>query len=538
MLYIKSFKNYDEFKNIFAVVEHGNGVKSRKNKILLSWLKDRQFLKAWLALREKLLKYDKEVMDNLSYLNARNVDDMKKSLKWVLERGKYLNDPLVHGYCYYNAFNSIDWRMFHTTLHLDDNNGLCDDGDTKSIRYYNEENGRVFKMKAGKFITSCIESLSFSRSLPEQVKRWAGEEFARDWQVYAEKEIGDRNNLTLFYGSEREDFERIYDQNCLVGDFCSCMVNTGQSDFYYDAVDATAAWLENTDGDIVARCVIFNDVKDEEEKLWRLAERQYSTDQNDTLKQILVSKLIDEGLIDGYKRVGAGCHNHRDFIANNGESLRDKVFYINCSLEDGDTLSYQDSFAYYNIDEHEACNSDDYDYTDSLDKTDLYFESGHYGRNYSEYSEEWIDEEDSVYDRYNEDWIYSVDAVTAYYRGQEISIHRNRIDYFVWSNYEEMYIYEDEAIWLERNDDYCIDEHAVKDINGDYILEDDAKWSSVLLGAIHEDDAVWSRDCKDWLYEPDAFYSKLLDDYFFDEESMEDAEELYRKEHALMCVSA
>lgn len=36
MIYIKSFKNYEEFKVLFGVVEHGNGVKSRKNKIL--WL--------------------------------------------------------------------------------------------------------------------------------------------------------------------------------------------------------------------------------------------------------------------------------------------------------------------------------------------------------------------------------------------------------------------------------------------------------------------------------------------------------------------
>lgn len=537
MLYIKSFKNYDEFKNIFAVVEHGNGVKSRKNKILLSWLKDRKFLKAWLALREKLLKYDKEVMDKISYLNARNVDDMKKSLKWVLERGNYLNDPIAHD-CYYNVFSSIDWRMFHTTLHLDDNNGLCDDGDTKSIRYYNEENGSVFKMKAGKFITSCIESLSFSRSLPEQVKRWAGEEFARDWQVYAEREIGDRNNLTLFYGSDREDFERIYDPCFLKGDFASCMVGEDQSDFYYYAVDATAAWLENSERGIVARCVIFNNVKDEKGKLWRLAERQYSTDQNDTLKQILVSKLIDEGLIDGYKRVGAGCHDHRDFIANNGESLRYKVFYINCSLEDGDTLSYQDSFAYYNIDKQEACNDSEYDYTDQLDETSSVFEESHDNKVYSEYSGAWIDFSDAVFDDYNEDWMYSEDAVRAYYRGREIQIHRDRTSYFVWSDYEDMYIYEDESIWLERNQDYCIDNHAVKDINGDYILEDDAKWSFILHENIHVDDAVWSRDCKDWLYEPDAVYSKLLDDYFLDEDSMNDAEELYRKEHALMCVSA
>lgn len=31
MIYIKSFKNYEEFKKLFAIVEHGNGAKSRKN---------------------------------------------------------------------------------------------------------------------------------------------------------------------------------------------------------------------------------------------------------------------------------------------------------------------------------------------------------------------------------------------------------------------------------------------------------------------------------------------------------------------------
>ena len=34
MLYYK-FKNYEEFQEIFGMTSHGNGVKSRKNKILL-----------------------------------------------------------------------------------------------------------------------------------------------------------------------------------------------------------------------------------------------------------------------------------------------------------------------------------------------------------------------------------------------------------------------------------------------------------------------------------------------------------------------
>ena len=44
MIYIKSFSNYEGFKEVFGFIEHGNGVKSRKNKILLGVLKDRKFI--------------------------------------------------------------------------------------------------------------------------------------------------------------------------------------------------------------------------------------------------------------------------------------------------------------------------------------------------------------------------------------------------------------------------------------------------------------------------------------------------------------
>jgi hypothetical protein len=43
MLYY-NFKNYQEFQELFGIVEHGNGVKSRKNKILLSLFKSKELL--------------------------------------------------------------------------------------------------------------------------------------------------------------------------------------------------------------------------------------------------------------------------------------------------------------------------------------------------------------------------------------------------------------------------------------------------------------------------------------------------------------
>ena len=43
MLYYK-FQNYEEFKEIFGLNYHSNGTKSRKNKILLAFIKDRKLL--------------------------------------------------------------------------------------------------------------------------------------------------------------------------------------------------------------------------------------------------------------------------------------------------------------------------------------------------------------------------------------------------------------------------------------------------------------------------------------------------------------
>ena len=43
MLYY-NFKNYEEFNALFGIVKHGNNSESRKNKILLAYLKDKNLL--------------------------------------------------------------------------------------------------------------------------------------------------------------------------------------------------------------------------------------------------------------------------------------------------------------------------------------------------------------------------------------------------------------------------------------------------------------------------------------------------------------
>lgn len=514
MIFIKSFKNYEEFKKLFAIVEHGNGAKSRKNKILLAWLKDRRFLKAWLSFQRTMLNKGlvaEEFVYKYDYLSARSMDDVKKAVLRISESfAAYHFDggqPQWMENC--GLFVLNDWPLRHRTLYIDSRHGLCADGDTKSVRYINSERGdRVFKMKAGKFITSCLDSLPFTEILPEQVKRWIGEEFARDWQVYAESLIGE-SALTLHVGSDESDFETIYDKNLYKGDFHSCMGGEDQYSFYADAVDASAAWLTDSDGMIVARCVIFNNVRDEEGKSWRLAERQYSSDMDEVLKQTLVNRLIKEGLIDGYKRVGVDCHDNRNFVANNGESLRAKRFSIECRLCDGDTLSYQDSFVYYDYNKDIAYNHYDVYYTDELDVTDHHFYSLHDKEKWSDYFEEWIDIDVAEYDNYHEDWMHEDYSTDAIYNGHHILINIYRTNDFSWSEEENCYIHEDEAVWVESLNDNILKSDALKDIHGEWQRADDCVHS-----AYHDE----------YILESDAIYSEVLEDWFEDEDTMHEAE--------------
>lgn len=515
MIFIKSFKNYEEFKKMFAIVEHGNGAKSRKNKILLAWLKDRRFLKTWLYVQRLYLEkgVSKEIIFKYDYLSAKSMDDVKNAVMHIMRWfAPYVFDPQNESYEYVEdskLFDLNDWTLRHRTLYLDDRNGLCADRDTKSVRYINSErDDRVFKMKAGKFITSCLDSLPFTEILPEQVKRWIGEEFARDWQVYAESRIG-VSTLTLHVGSGKSDFETIYDDKRYKGDFHSCMGGADQYSFYADAVDASAAWLTDSDGMIVARCVIFNDVRDEEGKSWRLAERQYSSDMDEVLKQTLVDRLIKEGLIDGYKRVGVDCHDNRNFVANNGESLRTKRFSIECRLCEGDTLSYQDSFVYYNYNEDIACNYDDAHYTDKLDETDYYFKCSRNNEKWSDYSQEWIADDVAEYDDYHEDWMHEDCSTDAIYNGHHIHINEYRTNDFSWSEEENCYIYENETVWVKNLNDNILRRNAVEDINGEWQRANDCVHS-----AYHDE----------YILKEDAIYSEVLEDWFEDEETMHEAE--------------
>ena len=310
MLYY-NFIDYQDFQEKFGIVHHGNGAKNRKNKILLAYIKNKELL------------HQARITNDYSLLHISSMSELKQVM---------FDRIIVGGFGKKYQVQLINYSFGSDLYQTDDYHGLCEDSDFKSVRYINKTSGKVYKMKAGKILRALIQETEFGQTLPEQVLGYLSEEFSQDWQTYVMGTLP-KNQLVV-----SDEFQKIYSSDCCKGDFHSCMVDRDLHAFYHNAVDASAAYLTNEDGLIIARCIIYNKCYDEDGKVWRLAERQYSTDCNDILKRALVDALIREGKIDGYKKVGAGCCDSREFVDVNGQSLADKKFYIDCELETYDDL--------------------------------------------------------------------------------------------------------------------------------------------------------------------------------------------------------
>lgn len=525
------FRNYKEFKEIFGIIEHGNGVKSRKNKILLSLYKDKRYLKMLIyhdyyrGMRRMRSHYS-DGEDDRRIRDARHYEWWHKAYRRLcnicdnMEPEEMSEQPLLcdslaslknllfrvlgnFEYYKYGDVNKlvIGDRTFFSNLYKTDHYcGLCEDKTLNAIRYVNIEKDRTFKMKAGKMfnhIMSCNRILS---SMPEQIQRWLSEEFVADWVEYARRSLF-TPELTLHVD---DSFSDIYDSERCAGydedsdAFGSCMVNDDQYTFYKDAVDAKAAYLTDEDDMIVARCVIYTNVHEEgSDKIWRLAERQYSKFCDLTLQRQLVRALIQEGHIDGFKRVGASCHDPKDFLDNDGNSLQDKKFWIPCQLEDGDTLSYQDSFKWYDYDKKRADNQG------------------------------WGDVDLSTTD-------------------SEVSINNHEDE--CWSGYHDCYINNYDAVWVESRDDYFYDSEChnalVRSDDGTYFAEWCYEDDCVKIGDNYyfagrdrnypEDYGIIScPECDEWLI-PDreeSVYSDVTETWYDCESCLESAEKRYHEEN-------
>lgn len=420
MLYIKTISNYQDFLDLFGMEEHGNGNKSRRNKILLNHLKSRNLLH-WCR-----------VHDDFELLGITSMAELKKVVPDRIRKdGK--DDPDLN-----NKVTLIGKTYYSGQYRTDEYNGNCLDGDKASIRYINVERGRIYKKKAGKFFSSLLNETGLGKALGESVIVWLTEEFCKEWSVYI---YGFSPEVTLHVDG---NFSKIYDEYyCKDFKGCSCMVGKYRTEFYENSVEAEAAYITDSEGFVLCRAILFTDVTDENGKKWRLLERQYSRESDETLKHLLIDLLIKGGYIDGYKTVGASCSDARSFVANDGTSLSDREFSIRVSLCLDDPLSYQDSFKYYFYREGIAYNypRDGYEYV--LDTTD------------STLNGDYDDYDDRPYDEYHE---YSCDEVTlCIYHDREYYVDVDNLEDFVYVESENMYFHEDDVVEL-----YDTDEHYPK----------------------------------------------------------------------------
>ena len=398
MLYYK-FQNYEEFKEIFGLNYHSNGTKSRKNKILLSFIKN------------KALLHDAVKRGNFELLHISDMQTLKQTLTQKI-REQAVDLPYM--------VTLIDKTYGSSKYSTDASNGICEDDDQNSIRYINHENDdRIFKMRCGKFFRALILDTPFGQTLPETVTNWLCEEFALEWKSYA---VGKIPQHTL---AINEDFERIYSSEHLLGNFGSCMVNRYLHSFYRHSVKAKAAYLENNEGMIIARCVIYTNVYDQDDKVYRLAERQYSTNGNEIYKKALVDALIEKGEIDGYKQIGAGCGEPKNFVDIHGNSLSNKNFRIECNLGYDDNLSYQDSFKWYDIDDRIATNY-------GVGSYDLATTEG-----------ALPDDEYEAYDDYHNYSCY--ETALCIVHGHEYYVDTDNLSEFVWIESEDCYYHKDDV---------------------------------------------------------------------------------------------
>lgn len=514
------FKNYEEFKEIFGIIEHGNGQKSRKNKILLALYKDRQALKRYirhlkyLSDQEEYHRIDdrigrvakhadssssKYVKLSLTCQHYRNefkdfkddsffgvlklvtLVDLKNVLRFVMTTDRYRKENAVH------TLSLCGLRYYSDSYETDDMLGLCEDGTLSAIRYRNIERNRVFKMKAGKMLNHLISCNTAMELLPEEIKIWFSEQWVADWIDYARYELAcDEYKLHV-----DDNFSDIYSSEYCAGydkdsdSFGSCMVDDDNWRFYRDAVDAKAAYLTDDDDMIVARCIIYTNVTDQDGKKWRLAERQYSEECDPYLQRQLISALIRDGHIDGYKKIGASCSDSRGFVDNSGNSLHACKFKIPCHLEDGDSLSYQDSFKWYNYSEHYATNYA-IENAHNLATTDGEFNCGRW----SDYNDDYIDEDDAVYVETRNDWFRDDQVVSAN----------------VYNEYNDTY-----------TEQYCLKDDCLFVDNDYYYAGDDAEYP---------EDFGLSRcpECGEVFIKDDGCYSEYLEEEFCCSGCCEDAE--------------
>lgn len=417
--YLKFVTDFEDFKQKFPKVEHGNGVVSMRNKIAYQWFSNLEVRRYCKANGYNGLIYLFRSNERLAHLvfdifkdTLRYLDDTQ--MLWLNEN-EYIKSPL-----YTNK------------------TPLCDDGTSVDgyVHYQRIDDVKTYKMRLGKMLEKHWDLTEFGRIIPQSMRIYIAELLVKDLKAYARKNSGIKLHVD-------DDFDGIYNQSRYEdgADFHSCMVGRGYADFY-SHFDANAAYLTNANDKIVARCILWNKVHCNG-KTMRFADRQYADKQDEAMMQTLIDKLKEEGYIDAYKPVGSGCSGCEESVNVIQEDGTIYHRYMNmrviCDRDvidyDGD-IPYMDTFAWASGDT--LYNTDD-DVEYELKNTDGYAKTH------------------GVYDSWHEEYVSEVKTV--YYNGVDYTCDRERLDDFRWiERLEEWHHYED-TIYCENCHEYELREY-------------------------------------------------------------------------------
>lgn len=455
MLYLNEyFNNYTEFKAFFK-----NSDGRRQNAVILSFIK--------YAMKNNR-KYPS--LGCWTLCKRCNLDDVYMVITCLVhDISRHENVTTGwSGKARYCVHIEDMPTFYHDTIGTDGAHGICEDRDVNQVRFLrymtdeqlersNQTNndGHVYKKKAGKLLREIIEL--WMPDLNEAVMNYVCEAFANKWRA---ARVGDSSRYELHID---KDFCSIYAgseavQECRVTG--SCMRGKDQYKFYEDCVKAHAAYLTDAvdDNAIVARCVIFDEVhayNEQDDKTYRYSERIYSKAEELSLKELLLHKLISGKHVDLYKEATAGCWDKtRIRKVEDGELIEDTL-YVKCYADEDSTISFQDTFGYYDMGVHKAYNKNvDVDYID-LSTTDESIET----------------EYDSYHDR-NCRRATTVYVWNDYHnRYREETCDEDDMDDFTWSEADERYY--DDGVWVGDELYGYNSVYICRTVDDDWMLKDD-----------------------------------------------------------------
>ncbi len=412
-----------------------------------------------------------------------------------------------------NTFNLMQGCSIRTDAYkADEYNGRCIDGDAGAVRYIKTEDGEVYKMKIGKWILAILQN-------EYNVIGLIGLPLVNYWieTITAQWKSSGFNGERFMLKTQKEGltFEHIYSTDYCAGNLGSCMMDDGQYVFYENSVDAEpVALYDQQEGAIVARAVIFHNVKDREGNMYNYLERQYA--KNDMYKEMLIDKCYEKGIIDIHKSASAGYSDVTEIYNKERQRLQDTFLSIEMNIENGDTISFQDTFRYYNYHKKIGTNLKMYgvDATNRLDTTDCVLNMG----GWDEYNEEYTqDDLTEVYVWDGTDYIRQ--TVSEDYAASRFGRYEG--EYYDELAYSEIL---DEDVPIDRigelEEEYKQSYWNYDEFNGEY-TEDDLAQVYVCSGTDYR-----QMDVALSYAESELFYSEEEDAYFLSEEEYRDYTEI------------